>query len=167
MLTTLKTWLATIIIGTPLIMASPSLAPILPATAFASWGDINSYSSPPEPDIALVAPPIVSVADHIVSAGEKAALRPSIISHLIEIAKCESGLRQFNPDGTLYRGEVHPADAGVFQINEEAHGVYATKAGYNVEKLDDNIAFAIKLYIAQGDGPWSASKPCWSKSPVR
>ena len=40
---------------------------------------------------------------------------------LIAVARCESGYRQFNADGTLLRGKQNPQDVRVLQVNEKYH----------------------------------------------
>lgn len=80
---------------------------------------------------------------------------------MIEIAKCESGLRQWSRDGSTLRGGVNPKDLGIFQINEDYHLQSSQKLGHDIYSAEGNIAYAKLLYEEQGTTPWSASKECW------
>lgn len=84
---------------------------------------------------------------------------------LVEIAKCESGLRHY-VNGKVIRGELNNADVGIMQINETYHKSRAVSLGLDLEKLDDNIKFARLLYEEQGVRPWFWSKSCWSSKVV-
>ncbi len=83
---------------------------------------------------------------------------------LIEVARCESEFRQFDKDGNVIRGRAVPDDIGVMQINEYFHGETAEKMGLDIHTVEGNVAYAKYLYDKYGLKPWSASKPCWSKS---
>lgn len=86
---------------------------------------------------------------------------------LIEIARCESGLRQFDEDGNILRGQINFKDVGLFQINEDWHFKRSVEKKINIHTTDGNIAFAKLLYKEQGSKPWSASKECWqNKTPL-
>ena len=83
---------------------------------------------------------------------------------LAEVAFCESTFTHYLSDGSVIRGRVDNRDVGVMQINEYYHKDTATRLGYNLEDLEDNLAYAKNLYDRQGVQPWSASSKCWSKS---
>ena len=85
---------------------------------------------------------------------------------LVDVARCESTFRQFNPDGTVVRGRVDKDDIGVMQINERYQGPTAKKLGYDIYTVEGNVAYAKHLYEQEGIQPWSSSKPCWSDSQV-
>ncbi len=86
---------------------------------------------------------------------------------LKDIALCESGTRQFNDDGSLYRGEITPDDVGVMQINELAHPYnMALNMGYDTHTTKGNIDFGIELYKEHKSTPWNPSRACWSRSPA-
>lgn len=85
---------------------------------------------------------------------------------LVEIARCESTLRQYGRDGKVIRGRANRNDVGVMQINEKYHGESAKDLGYDIYTTEGNIAFGKYLYDKYGVSPWSASSPCWSKSGV-
>lgn len=82
---------------------------------------------------------------------------------LIAVARCESGYRQFNEDGTLLRGKQNPKDVGVLQVNEYYHLAGSTKLGYDIHTLEGNIDYGEYLYNNQGLTPWAWSKHCWGK----
>lgn len=87
-------------------------------------------------------------------------LQPSEEEVLEAIARCESGGRQFNDDGTVIRGKVNPQDTGKFQINKFYHGKRAQELGMDLETLEGNTAYAEVLYREQGTKPWGWSKKC-------
>jgi hypothetical protein len=78
-----------------------------------------------------------------------------------DIASCESRFRQFNLDGSVYRGRANPHDIGLLQINETYHLEEATKLGMDIYTLDGNVAFAKVLYERNGTRDWN-----WSKEPI-
>ena len=80
---------------------------------------------------------------------------------LIVIAGCESRYRQYNPDGSVFRGQINPNDIGVLQINLTYNGAEAQKLGYDIYTLQGNVAFAKYLYQQEGSQPWSSSEACW------
>ena len=81
---------------------------------------------------------------------------------LVDIARCESTFRQFDPDGKVIRGSVDPQDVGVMQINEKYHADEAAKLGYDIYTVEGNVAFAKYLYAKEGAEPWMSSSKCWS-----
>ena len=85
---------------------------------------------------------------------------------MAEISKCESHYRQFEKDGSIFRGKVNNQDVGAMQINEYYHKDRATKLGYDLHTLEGNMAYARVLYEEQGGQPWVSSSPCWKKSDV-
>lgn len=80
---------------------------------------------------------------------------------MIEIARCESGFRQFGPDGTVLRGRLNPQDIGIFQINEGYHQNAASRLGFNIFAVAGNLAYARRLYNQNGFRDWSWSEECW------
>ncbi len=85
---------------------------------------------------------------------------------MAEVAKCESRYRQFEPDGSIFRGIVNDQDVGAMQVNEYYHAKRAKKLGLDLRTLDGNMAYARLLYNEQGTQPWNSSAPCWMKSDV-
>jgi hypothetical protein len=85
---------------------------------------------------------------------------------LAEIAKCESRFRQFNKDGSTFRGVVNNKDVGVMQINEYYHLERAKKLGINLYTIEGNLEYGRLLYSEEGPTPWNSSAPCWTKSDI-
>ncbi len=85
---------------------------------------------------------------------------------MAEVAKCESRFRQFENDGSVFRGKINDQDVGAMQINEYYHAARAKKLGYNLHTLKGNMQYARLLYKEQGAQPWVSSSPCWKKSEV-
>jgi hypothetical protein len=82
---------------------------------------------------------------------------------LAEIAKCESGFRQFDSHGKVIRGEVNKSDIGILQINKYYHEEDAVKLGFDIYTIDGNLGYAKWLYAKYGDAPWIYSSKCWKK----
>ncbi len=78
------------------------------------------------------------------------------------VSGCESHYRQFDTDGSVYRGEQNNKDVGVMQINEHYHLDTATALGYNIYTVDGNLGYARYLYTHEGTAPWSSSEYCWA-----
>jgi hypothetical protein len=83
---------------------------------------------------------------------------------LIAIAQCESNFRQFNPDGTVMRGQVDSHDVGVMQINETYWLDKSKLLGDDIYTAEGNAAYAKYLYKKEGTDPWNSSSKCWSGS---
>ena len=86
---------------------------------------------------------------------------------MIAVSGCESHYRQFDTDGSVYRGEQNHQDVGVMQINEHYHLQTAQKLGYDIYTLQGNLAYARFLYEQEGTAPWSSSAYCWDKSSTK
>ena len=82
---------------------------------------------------------------------------------LEKIAKCESGGKQFYPNGTLVKriNNDGSIDFGKYQINDKRHEHIAAKLGMNIYTEEGNEAYAKYLFNQQGSEPWFPSKPCW------
>lgn len=80
---------------------------------------------------------------------------------MVEVARCESGFRQFQANGEVLFSYFGTPDAGVYQINEYYHLSQATKMGIDIYTVEGNIRYAKYLYRTHGLQPWSASKKCW------
>jgi len=85
---------------------------------------------------------------------------------MIAISKCESQYRQYEKDGSIFRGIVNNKDVGVMQINEYYHLDRAQKLGIDLYTVQGNMQYARLLYSEYGTDPWSSSEPCWSKSAI-
>lgn len=99
----------------------------------------------------------------VVKAVYKASI-PELIDNpvLLEIARCESRLRQFDSKGNVLRGLIDHDDTGLFQINRRYHLADSRKMGLNIDTIEGNIAYGKYLYSKKGTQPWNASKGCWS-----
>ena len=80
---------------------------------------------------------------------------------MVKVAKCESGLQQFYPDGSLVRGIRHPPDVGVCQINEAVHSTEARALGFDLHTLAGNVKYCRHLFDEEGTQPWESSRKCW------
>ena len=95
---------------------------------------------------------------------EKASIKHGVNAAVaIRIAKCESSLRQFNPQGEVLRGVVNSLDVGIFQLNEYYHLAESKSRGYDIYTTEGNIEYAMHLLETQGTEPWNWSKPCWGE----
>jgi len=83
---------------------------------------------------------------------------------MVEIARCESRMRHYSKSGGVLKGEIDSGDTGVMQINERYHRATAEKLNLNINKLQDNMVYARKLYEREGTTPWASSSKCWSKT---
>lgn len=82
----------------------------------------------------------------------------------VAIAKCESGIRQFETNGMILRGRQVNQDIGIMQINSDYHEDTYLRVGIDVFTPEGNVTYGKYLYDSQGIQPWSASKKCWSKT---
>lgn len=78
----------------------------------------------------------------------------------VSIARCESGLRQFNDDGTPLVSRT--SDVGVMQINQ-VHWERAKTLGIDIYTLEGNVAYASILASSGGTRDWYMSRHCWDK----
>lgn len=77
---------------------------------------------------------------------------------MIDIARCETGFRQFKTDGSpLY--DPTGTYIGIFQISELIHTPKATSLGLDVRTIDGNLGYARYLYNSSGTGPWKGCLP--------
>jgi len=80
---------------------------------------------------------------------------------MIEIARCESGFRQYTDAGNvLYGGRG--GMVGVFQFYEVIHQTAANRLGYDITTLEGNLKYARELYNTEGTSPWQSSFDCWN-----
>ncbi len=115
----------------------------------------------PSPIPPATLPPTLSSAPDTMSAYVKQYFSDTPI--LADIAWCESRNRQWNPDGTTFRGEVNHSDIGIMQINVAYHADEAKALGVDLYSLSGNLEFAKYLYETEGAQPWSSSENCWGK----
>jgi hypothetical protein len=88
----------------------------------------------------------------------------SDIPIMVDVSKCESRYRQYEKDGSVFRGIVNNADVGVMQINEYYHLDTAEKLGDDIYTVSGNLAYARYLYDKEGTAPWVSSSACWKKA---
>ncbi len=81
---------------------------------------------------------------------------------MVGIARCESGLRQFDEHGAVLRGGLGGTMVGVFQLHEKYHRSAARARGHNIDTLLGNIGYARELYRSEGSTPWLSSEDCWN-----
>ncbi|HEX9503228.1 MAG TPA: peptidoglycan-binding domain-containing protein [Patescibacteria group bacterium] len=77
---------------------------------------------------------------------------------MADIARCETGFRQYNPDGSA----LHDASGtyvGIFQISERIHTAKAKSLGFDISTIDGNLGYARYLYNSSGTGPWKGCLP--------
>ena len=82
---------------------------------------------------------------------------------MVAIAGCESHYRQFDNDGSVFRGEQNHLDVGVMQINERYHLEASKALGYDIHTIEGNMAYGRYLYEHEGTAPWISSSYCWNK----
>lgn len=87
----------------------------------------------------------------------------SVPKILQEIARCESGNRQFDENGNVIKGYVNSKDIGKYQINEYYWGAEAKELGYDIYTEEGNTLMALYIYNTKGTQPWLWSKKCWSQ----
>lgn len=81
---------------------------------------------------------------------------------MVQVAMCESGMRQFDANGEVVRGIYHPPDTGLFQVNSAVWGKKAIELGYDIFTLEGNIKMAQYILKVQGLNAW-VSHGCWLK----
>lgn len=81
---------------------------------------------------------------------------------MVAIAKCESGMREFEPNGAPLYGGTDGAMIGIFQLDSTIHTKPALALGFDLGTASGNIEYAAYLYGAEGTDPWISSFPCWS-----
>lgn len=82
---------------------------------------------------------------------------------MIEIARCESKLRQYTDAGNPLYGGYQGRMVGIFQVYSDIHMSYAASLGMDIETTEGNIAYARHLYDREGTKPWLSSISCWGK----
>lgn len=109
-------------------------------------------------------PPPLTDAEVLASTSAALGLSSAKTKKVIDIVHCESGGRQFNPDGSVNIGPT--GDVGLFQINK-VHWQDAASRHLDIfTSATDNAIYGISMYKKEGTAPWLASKPCWSQSPA-
>lgn len=125
--------------------------------------DVGEFSGKPEDE-----PPASIVGEEDVSV-EELSVEERILKEfpehpsMLEVARCESGVRQYDSNGNVIRGNDNPNDVGLFQINEDYWLEEAQKQGINIYTLEGNIEMAKVILSQQGISAWNWSKHCWLK----
>ncbi len=106
--------------------------------------------------VGMLAAPVFARAQMNANADIEARVRTAFVDTpgMIEIAKCESGFRQFGPDGAVLRGGNNRGYLGIFQIGEALHAARGLAKGMDITTVEGNIAYAKTLYAASGVNPW-------------
>ncbi len=78
---------------------------------------------------------------------------------MVEVARCESGMRHYLPDGRVLRGGTGGMMIGLFQLHEGYHRAPAVAMGINIDSLVGNLLYARHLYNQQGATPWRQCVP--------
>lgn len=82
---------------------------------------------------------------------------------MVEIAACESGYRQYAPNGELLRNPGNDNVVGVFQLHEDYHEGPADDLGYDIYEVEGNVRYAKHLHETEGLKPWGPSSLCWDE----
>ena len=83
-----------------------------------------------------------------------------IPQNLLDISYCESRGRQFNSDGSVYRGTINNQDVGRWQINEYYWLKKSKELGFDIYTENGNRDMAIWIYNKYGAKPWGWSAQC-------
>ncbi len=70
---------------------------------------------------------------------------PEAPEQMVSVARCESGLRQFEADGVTPLAGRRSSDLGLFQVNR-VHWAEARALGYDLATEEGNTAFARRLF---------------------
>jgi hypothetical protein len=106
--------------------------------------------------------PIAAPIAHVETVKQQVQSYFADIPIMVKVAGCESHYRQFDVDGTVYRGEQNHLDVGVMQINQHYHLDEANTMGIDLNTIQGNMAYARHLYEQEGTAPWSSSEYCWN-----
>lgn len=103
--------------------------------------------------------PVEASASGLTAAEQEAQIRAFFKDDpaMIDIARCESGLRQHTASGNVLRGGAGQAMIGVFQLHERYHREPALALGFDIDTLEGNMAYAKVLREQEGLQPWG---PC-------
>ncbi len=85
---------------------------------------------------------------------------------MVAVAACESGFREYGPDGQALRGGADQNYIGIFQISVSGHAEEAKNLGYDIYTTDGNIGFARYLYNHSGTEPWISCAPQTPAAPA-
>lgn len=111
---------------------------LLASTNLSSIGDVT-YIRPPEAQNSPIQSSESLVIEYL---GE----------HMLPTLQCESGLKQFNPDGTIITSRTN--DVGIAQVNLKVWGKKAEELGYDLTTTIGNLKMAKYVYTVQGPEAW-------------
>jgi hypothetical protein len=77
---------------------------------------------------------------------------------MIDIARCETKFKQYNPDGSAYF-DGSKTYIGVFQFAHSIHAPRAASMGFDLANIDGNLQYARYLYTTSGTNPWKGCLP--------
>ena len=139
------------------LLAGAILAPQVPTVAQVDYNSTSSLYA--ESDYELDSTGQIStstIADIIrLEFGDKGSLFENI-------AKCESGLRQFTSGYNVVENGSSSA-IGVFQVMSSLHYEEAMSEGFDIYGLRGNIEYAHQLFLKDGTSDWQSSFSCWSR----
>ena len=78
---------------------------------------------------------------------------------MIQIARCESGFRQYTDSGKPFRGGAGGGMVGVFQLYEKLHTAGAHALGFDITTLEGNLGYTRHMYTQEGTTPWASCEP--------
>ena len=78
---------------------------------------------------------------------------------MIQIARCESGFRQYTDSGKPFRGGAGGGMVGVFQLYEKLHTAGAHALGFDITTLEGNLGYTRHMYKQEGTTPWASCEP--------
>lgn len=138
------------------ILVCVLFAPVVVSAQSLEWLAEHPGSTTPA-QVIPVATPVQNTNDGLEA---RVRLYFSDASLMAEIARCESGFRQFNSNGNPLDGGAGGM-IGLFQINAGVHAKYAKSINMDIYTVDGNLAYARKLYQEEGTNPWLSSFSCW------
>lgn len=80
---------------------------------------------------------------------------------MIDVARCESGFRQFTNSGNVLYGGASNGMIGIFQFHARVHQKAALDLGFDIATAEGNLAYARYVYDREGTTPWLSSEHCW------
>lgn len=99
----------------------------------------------------------IEISQGQVSQGQAQLPLPKV---MVDIARCESGDKQFNADGSIVKNPTSSAQ-GRFQIMASLHRETAESMGMDIDTWEGNTQYAMYLYGRNGTRDWNASIHCW------
>ena len=100
------------------------------------------------------------------NAGAEALVRQTFADapEMIQVAECESGIKQFRADGSLLVGGPSGQYVGIFPIDQTIHKTAAAGLGDDLATIAGNVAYARHLYDLSSSAPWRGCLPAASAS---